>query len=391
MFKRLAILLTCLYSFSIISAQEIIKPADLKLGADSLTIEKILTNLDTLFAQINADSIADAYVGKEQKKLTKAVLKSLKNTELNKADSLSNFYKKQLVNLYRLAPNQYMLQIAYLSKGSETTPSILRMMVQLVANTEKEQVQFSVPLAYLTRRWNSQAVGNITYYFRDSIKLKRAKQFEERNTAIANKFGLAPEKMKFYMCENYQEILSLVGILYDAKEGGATEYGYGVVANSIFSIKYHEDFSHDIFHYYSGQINEFEDRNWVAEEGIAYSWGNAYYVNDEGVMITQDTLLTSLKGYLQAHPNQSLLELFEENEKVLSSISTKVSVRSTIASLLCDEIEKRHGMNGVLKIINCGRAPSSLAAFFTVLQELTGIDKEHFDAEVGELLEKYPR
>lgn len=389
MFKEIAVLLPFLCLFSIINAQEVIKPIDLKLGADSLVVAKILTNLDTLYAQINTDSIKDPYIGKERSILTKEVLKSWKNTELNEADSIPNFYKKQLVNLFRIAPNQYMLQIAYLSKGSATTPPTLRMMIQLVANVEKEQVQFSVPLTYLTRRWSSQEIGNITYYFRDSIKSKRAGQFDERNTAIATKFGLTPEKMKFYMCENYQEILSLVGILYDSKEGGATEYGYGVVANSIFSIKYHEDFSHDIFHYYSGQINRFEDRNWVAEEGIAYSWGNAYYVNDGGVMITQQTLLSSLKVYFQAHPNQSLFELFEENENVLSDISTKISIRSTIASLLCDEIEKRHGLDGVLKIINCGRKPSSLAPFFTVLQELIGIDKQNFDEEVGELLEEY--
>ncbi len=389
MFKRIATLLSFLCLFSIINAQEIIIPADLKLGADSLIVEKVLTNLEALFVQINADSIKDAYLERKQAIITKEVLKSLKNAELNEADSIPNFYKKQLVNLFRIEPNKYMLQIAYLGKGDAITPPTLRMMVQLVANIEQEQVQFSIPLAYLTRRWSSQAVGNITYYFRDSINEKRAEQFDERNTAIAIKFGLAPEKMEFYMCENYQEILSLVGIQYDAKEGGATEYGYGVVANSIFSIKYHEDFSHDIFHYYSGQVNEFDNRNWVAEEGIAYSWGNAYYVNDEGVMITQQTLVTNLKAYLQAHPNQSLLELFEENKNVLSNISTMISIRSTIASLLCDEIEKQHGMDGVLKIINCGRKSGSLAAFFTVLQELIGIDKENFDKKVGSLLERY--
>ena len=56
-------------------------------------------------------------------------------------------------------------------------------------------------------------------------------------------------------------------------------------------------FSHDIFHYYSGKVNKNENRNWITEEGIAYSWGNAYYTNSNGEMIEQQILIDELKKF----------------------------------------------------------------------------------------------
>ena len=84
------------------------------------------------------------------------------------------------------------------------------------------------------------------------------------NQIKQEKIGVQSEDFDFYMCENYQEILRLLGVEYSVYENSKYRTGYGVDSNTIFSIMNHEDFSHDIFHYYSGKINKREDRNWIA-------------------------------------------------------------------------------------------------------------------------------
>ena len=128
------------------------------------------------------------------------------------------------------------------------------------------------------------------------------------------------------MCENYQEANRLLGVEFSVYENSKYRTGYGVVANTIFSIMNNEDFSHDVFHYYSGKINERKNRNWITEEGIAYLWGNAYYTDPNGEMITHQQLVEELKKYLQENPNETLYNLFENNPTIFTHLAPEVSV-----------------------------------------------------------------
>ena len=98
--------------------------------------------------------------------------------------------------------------------------------------------------------------------------------------------------------------IHLLGFGYSLYSNGKYRDGYGVDTKTIFAVMNNEDFSHDMFHYYSGQINKRENRNWITEEGIAYAWGNAYYTDKNGEMISNKRLITELKDYLAKNPNK---------------------------------------------------------------------------------------
>ena len=217
--------------------------------------------------------------------------------------------------------------------------------------------------------------------------MARAIRFNEKNTVIATKLGLTPEKFKFYMCNYYQEILQLLGFEYDSENNGVTREGYGVDNNTIFSIVNNEDFSHDLFHYYSDKFRQMKG-NRTVEEGIAYSWGNAYYPNAKGEMIEQSDLVKSLKGYLKENPTTSLYQLFTKDTKIFNSIAKEISVKSTIASLLCDEIERQKGVEGIKTMIKCGRGDDN---FFKVLESLIAVNAANFDETVLKLIANYQK
>ena len=156
--------------------------------------------------------------------------------------------------------------------------------------------------------------------------------------------------------------------------------------NTIFSVMNYEDFSHDIFHYYSEKINERENRNWITEEGVAYLWGNAYYTDKNGEMIELDRMVYNLKNYLKENPETSLLKLFEDNPKIFNSLASEISVRSVLSAIIAKEVEYKLGLEGIMKLINAGGGKELIGKYLTVTDKLIGINKENFDVKVSELL-----
>lgn len=383
--KPIFFILTLL-TVGITNAQSVIfKPTYLKYELDSLTKTKILTSLDTLFSQINRGKIKEAIINKDNAELNMSTMQSFAGIEKNKKDSTPDFYKKQLINIYPISNNVFWISLAFIGEENNKLP-ILQNIINLIATNTDSNIVFSIPLKYLTKSWKTKSVGNITYFFRDNMKVERAIKFNMKNTTIAEKLGLKPEKMNFYLCINYQEILHLLGYEYDLESNGKTRDGYGVEAKTIFSTMNNEDFSHDVFHYYSSKIRGDVQRNRTVEEGIAYSWGNAYYTKANGEMIEQKELVQDLKSYLKTKPKPNLFQLFTQDTKIFEKLPAEISVKSTISSLLCDEVERKKGINGIKKLIKSGRGDDN---FFKTLNDLISINQTNFNSEVSKLVTQY--
>ena len=344
---------------------------------------KLTTALDSLFSHINRGTADSSLLDKTNYPFNLSLAGSLKAYE--KKDSIKNFYKKQLINFYALSSNEYFITIAYIGAKSNEVPE-LKAIVNLVAKNENGKITFAIPLDYATKHWILKKVGDVSYYFPYKLNTELANTFAAKNTLMATKLGLKPEKLRFYMCENYQEILKLQGYAYDAESSGRIKDGYGVGANTIFSIMNNEDFSHDLFHYYSAKIRGEAKRNRTVEEGMAYYWGNAYYANENGKMIEQKELVNYLKQYIKENPDTSLLDLFTKDTKLFKHIPEEISVKSTISSLLCKEVEQKKGIQGIKKLICCGKGDE---AFFKTLDELITVNTTNFNKEVRRLIEQY--
>ncbi len=370
------------FAFTISKGQTVIsKPNFIIIDADSKTKEKLLSSIDSLFLGIDQNKIDTTLIKYDNRKLSIAILKGLKGNENSEKDSIKNHYKRQLINLYPISNSDYFVSVAYIgSKNSE--PPVLKTIFNLTAHIEKEKIVFSIPTLYYTKNWKSKTIGNIRYQFGDNFNVENAKLFDKKNTEIATKFGLKPEKINFYLCDNYQEVLRLLGFGYDIESNGETNNGYGVVANTIFAVKHNEDFSHDLFHYYSTKIRT-NGRNWYAEEGFAYCWGNAYWTNKNGETITQKQLVFQLQDYINTKPQTSLLELFDKEPIIFEPLSDEIRLKKILSSLICHEVEQRTGIIGVKDLLNCGNGADN---FFKKTDQLVHINRLNFDTEVMKLL-----
>ena len=335
--------------------------------------------LDTLFAQINRGKVDPSLLDPRHAELTADILVSLKG--LTDGDSVCAAYGVQLINCYPTGADGWLLSLAWSGVDHQGGVVLKTVFTVMLGGSGV----FCVPVEYLTRSWATTVVGNVTYHSPRPINLERARLFDRKNTVIAGRLGVPPSRLQFYICGDYQEALALLGYTYDIKSNGVTRRGAGVIANTIFSVVNNEDFSHDLFHDYSYRVRTAR-RNSAAEEGIAYSWGNAYYVDDRGETITMAELVPDLRRWVAAHAGVGLLELFREGGVGFSLLAPEVSARNTIAALLSDEVEREKGVAGIRQLINCGAGDDN---YFVALNELIGVNPANFDATVRALLDVF--
>jgi hypothetical protein len=326
----------------------------------------ILNGLTNLFNQVDPSHVSPA-----DSALSASVFTSFK--ELEEGNTL------RVINCYPISTGQFVISISVTGDSA----AVLKAILTLVADIHDGRATFATPLAWLTRNWHMQQVGNITYYYQGTFHLSTARAFDRNSSLIARRLGLTPEKFRFYLVDNYQDILRLLGYSYDLRYNGRTRNGHLDESHTIFSVMHNEDFSHDIFHYYSSKFRGDIKRNALVEEGLAYSWGNAYYTDKQGQMITEHKLQDSLRAYLHAHPTASLWQLFSTNPKIFDQLAPEISVRSVISGLLCDEVERQKGLDGIKALIRCGSGEEN---FFRVIDELIGVNRANFEERVRELL-----
>ena len=239
---------------------------------------------------------------------------------------------RQVINVYPLSPQQYSISIAFLGKQSDSTVA-LQAILTLVAGMHQGKVSFSTPLSWLTRNWYKKEVGNITYYYEGIFHEPVAKNFDRNNSRMAGRLGLPPEKFRFYLTDNYQEILQLQGYTFDLRYNGRTRGGYFDISHTIFAIEHNEDFSHDVFHYYASKVRS-NKRNATAA-------------------------------------------------KILTQLAPEISVKSVISGLLCDEVDRQKGIPGVKALIDCGPGDEN---YLRVINELIGVNRGNFDEKVRKLV-----
>ncbi len=376
-----------------ILSQNIAISDQLKYSINENIKGQLLSALDTLVLQINRNNINPSLVWKNEDKFTRAVLEDVHLYESTYQDSLSHM-DRTLLNTYPIGEGRHLCQIAYFNQGNDESNS-LKMILNVIAHTENKDITFSTPLSYYTDSWEEKKVGSISYYYRDKFRSDRAKKYARKNELFSTRFQLKPNIFKFFMVDNYQEIIRLMGLDYNAKSIGIIRDGYGVIADEyIFSVMNNEDFSHDLFHYYSGRIHDSSTRNWVAEEGLAYSWGNAYYTRDDGEMAEQKELLELLKQYLSQNINLDLLELLENNfwsdkSGIYEHLAPDFNVGRLISSLICDEVYRKHGMEGTNRLISCGSNPNHFDSFLNITDQLIGLNRSNFNKKVKRLISDF--
>jgi len=343
--------------------------------SDTLT-EQIINSLDKLLISIDNEKLDTTLVSNENMDFNRNFFADLKGIE--QKDTIQKYFRGQLINLYPIENKQYLLTLAY-TKGNE-----IGRILTFLAKGNNGKIAFASPIQYNTKYWKSAKIGTLTYFFPDTIDTKRAESFNQKNIAMAKKLGLLLQNWDVYMCRNHQEALQIQGCFYEFKRNGLVNRGDIVDPKTLFSVMNDEDFSHDVFHIYAHKIRG-KKINWTAEEGIAYLWGNSYHLANVAKAPEQRDLVPLLRQYIQTHKDVTLLDLFEKNPDVLAEYGypKPIQVKSVISGIICEEIEKQKGEEGIIELIKCGSGDDN---FFQSIENLIGINRDNFNVEVKKLI-----
>lgn len=395
MISKFPFILLCYLALfnSVIFAQSIDWSEELRISIDKTLQRELLTSLDSLVLQIRENSVSENLLLQKESKISRAIFEEIHSYEKSYQDS-SYKVSVTLLNCYPIGKGRHLNQIAYY-KQKENSSKVLQMLLTVIAHRENGNITFSTPLNYYTETWKEEQIDKITYHFRDTIRMSRAEEFAKKNIQFARRFERPAQSLSYFMVENYQEISRLLGFDYNVKSIGKLRDGYGIIGDKvIFSVMNNEDFSHDLFHYYSETIHDWSVRNWVTEEGLAYSWGNAYYTKKDGEMAGQKELLNILKRYLVQNKDIDLLALFENNfwtdkSGIYEHLAPDFNVGRVISSLICDEVFKKHGMEGINKLLTLGSKPNHFAPFIQGVDELIGINRNNFNKKIIQLIKNH--
>jgi len=343
---------------------------------DSLTKE-IIHSLDKLLLTIDNSQLDTTLVDTEDAELNRNFFTYLKG--LDTKDTIPGYYHAQLINLYPVEDNQYLLTLSY-QKGEETGR-----ILTFLAHNREGNIIFANPLRYNTKFWKTKTIGTITYYYPDTIDTQRAELFDQKNKMIAQKLNLPVREWDLYMCRNFQEVLQLQGYVYDYYRNGVYNSGYIMDPKTLFSCMNDEDFSHDVLHIYASQIRPRPQRNVNGECGLAYYWGNAYHLGKDAKSPELTELIPVLQDYLLSHKGVSLLELLEKSPNVLAEYgyAWPIHVNKVVSGVVCREIEKQKGTEGIIELLKCGRGNDN---FLKATDKLIGINRDNFDKEVYKLI-----
>ena len=342
---------------------------------DSLT-NQIINSFDKLLISIDNAPLDTSLIDVENADLNRNFFYYLKGVE--RKDTIQKYFQAQLINLYPIENNQYMFTIIY-QKNDE-----IGRIFSFLAKNRNGKVTFANPLKYNTKFWKTTTVGTITYYYPDTIDIKRAEIFDRKNIVMAQKLNLPVRNWDVYMCRNYQEAIQIQGCSYEFTRNGAVNHGDIIDPKTLFSCMNDEDFSHDILHIYASQIRG-KERNANGECGLAYYWGNAYHTGLVGKSPELDELVTTLQHYLKSNKDVSILELFEKSPNILAEYGYPwpIHVNRIISGVICREIERQKGTEGIIELLKCGRGNDNL---FKATEKLIGINKENFDKQMYKLI-----
>lgn len=359
----------------------------LTLPKDSATQRQLLTALDGFLSQKDKPAKENTYVLKTQLLETSALLAEMKGIEENTEHKQPAFYKCYLTNVMPLNENDYLIQCSYIGLN-ETTP-VLRASFTMVATRNADQFHFSSPLKQTSLSWKSETLGNTTFHFKSRLNSANAKAYLNKVAEYDKRLN-APKQQPtdLYCCDNFHEVLQLVGVDYKADYNGYSRNTLSGSANDTHLVvdgTVTSDFTkfdpHDLWHDRLRRVLSPDLINRPVDEGCAYLYGGSWGVSWKEI-------LAKFKAYAAANENADWLALYNESRNFVENANRPSRVDYAINALLVQKIEKEKGFAAVMELLSCGKKEADNANYFKALEKIAGISKTDFSSRVGSLIKE---
>lgn len=376
-----AILLILLFSLPLFSNQIIIRDG-IRLPKDSSLTSKMLSDLSVFLNDAHKDSVKKNQIIGGNYLYTKLLTDELIGIQSSKNFNNESFYKPYLDNLIILNDNEYLLKVSFI--GFENETSYFRASFDIKSVLEKDQFKFESFFKARTENWKMKLINNHTFYFKDSINSLQLNKYVNSVSMIDTKLGLTDFQTDVYCCEDIFEAQQLIGINYKSDFNGAkftifsskdNQHKVKLLANDNSYLTNIDP--HDLWHDRLSLIKPRREFYRPIDEGCAYFYGGSWGFSWEEILETfRDSVATkkSVNWYS-----------FYEKPSYFKTGKYSNNTFYVINALFVKEIEERHGFEGVWKFLQCDNKGEK---YFTLLDDLIGINEENFNFKINHLLDK---
>src|SRR5476651_221114 len=335
------------FSFLIVGAiychaqTSVIVQKGVNLLPDTAASRILVNSLNAFLDQASAPAAQNTYALKATLPETAALLAEMKTATQNATLKNNNYYKPYLTNVTPLSNGDVLLQLSYMA-GNESMPH-LHGMYQLVAKMQEGCFYFSSPLQRQTTGWKTQKMGYITCHYKTVLNLADVKAYQQTLDFYNAKLKSTQNPIELYYCNDFPEVLQILGIEYKAEYAGiksdvlsATQNGINLMVNGWYDTPHRFD-PHDLFHDRLRTVMDPNIINRPVDEGCAYLYGGSWGY-------TWAEIKTRFKKYLEANPQPDWLPLytsvanFEAGQKPLK-------VGYLLNALIAQKLEKLTGIN----------------------------------------------
>lgn len=279
----------------------------------------------------------------------------------------NDFFKPTLMEII---PSQdvtkKIVKIAFIGHQATTKENFIKLIFNLVANIENNEVQFSRYLDFSTQDWQTVQEGSLRYKIspNKSINQSEIERQQKDIEQLCEFFETTPLNITYYSCVTPKEIFEIKGfdyhpMMYVDKTGGLADHG-----NIIFSGNNAECYTHEIVHIYTNNLFPTIDK--FLDEGIAtYIGGSGKY--------DYRWHREKLKNFLNQHPDFNFVEHTDPYEKLYFEGESPIPYLA--AALICERTLRIYGKNKLLEIFKME------GEFWTKLN-LVGLTKENINEEL---------
>ena len=336
---------------------------DIRIPLDSAQKEKLVSSLSAFLESMSDETVEPIYVDLSNYQVYGEFFDCFTINQKYEDPS----YQYHLINIVERSDHKLDITLSYL--GRSETSMMNPLVINLVAEENSDDYTFLCPFEENTQDWHSKTVGNITFYYQYSFDEAIAKEFDAHNTFMASVVDISPLKIDYYKCQNLQQVYKVMGVDYYQPINGLKRGCVVEGAQNLFiSGTGTEAYNHDLTHVYFSEVIPDSIRNRTAEEGYNINLTNYWGESSEQIY-------SYLKAYILSHPQQTILELFNDSRTLKYPISTKMP----IAAVLMRKVEREQGMEAILVLISCGNTDED---FLAKLTKIAGVDKDNFDAIV---------
>jgi hypothetical protein len=379
-----SILFSFTFFFALAQNQSLQIPSYVSLPKDSILRKQLLTSLTDFVSQIDKPNEENKRVLNADLPETALLLDEMKEIEKSNKYKEDHFFKASLNNVFKLNDSLFTIQLSYLAQRNDTF--MLRAMFTLIAQKQHGEIYFKSPLKSNTILWKRMKVANTYIYYKNQINKAKAKECFKMTLRYDKKLSAKILPLEFYCCDNYQEVLRLIGVDYKSDYNGKTygslsskESNQTIEVNGTLTPSFKVFDLHDLWHSRLRKILSTEVINRPVDEGTAYLYGGSWG-------LSWKEILKRFKQYAAEKKSADWIALYNESKNYDEKAKFPLNVDFVINALIIQKLEKEKGFPAVLELLSCGKKEKDNENYFKALERICGISKTDFNKKVWDLI-----